>query len=83
MVHPAGFEPATPWFEAKYSNPLSYGQTYNVYYGIREGTERIDGPVKNNCRDRCGVAAVCATGSAANKRRYDIAAHPAVNDALR
>lgn len=25
MVHPAGFEPATPWFEAKYSNPLSYG----------------------------------------------------------
>lgn len=25
MVHPAGFEPATTWFEAKYSNPLSYG----------------------------------------------------------
>lgn len=25
MVHPAGFEPTTPWFEAKYSNPLSYG----------------------------------------------------------
>lgn len=25
LVHPAGFEPATPWFEAKYSNPLSYG----------------------------------------------------------
>jgi dihydrofolate synthase/folylpolyglutamate synthase len=25
VVHPAGFEPATPWFEAKYSNPLSYG----------------------------------------------------------
>lgn len=25
MVHPARFELATPWFEAKYSNPLSYG----------------------------------------------------------
>lgn len=24
MVPAAGFEPATPWFEAKYSNPLSY-----------------------------------------------------------
>jgi len=26
MVRPAGFEPTTPWFEAKYSNPLSYGR---------------------------------------------------------
>ena len=25
LVHPAGFEPATNWFEASYSNPLSYG----------------------------------------------------------
>ena len=25
MVHPARFELATPWFEAKYSDPLSYG----------------------------------------------------------
>jgi hypothetical protein len=24
MVRPAGFEPATPWFEAKYSIQLSY-----------------------------------------------------------
>lgn len=37
MVHPAGFEPATPWFEAKYSNPLSYGCKYAVYYSNREG----------------------------------------------
>ena len=29
MVRPAGFEPTTPWFEAKYSNPLSYGRTGN------------------------------------------------------
>jgi hypothetical protein len=27
MVRPARFELATPWFEAKYSNPLSYGRT--------------------------------------------------------
>ena len=26
MVRPARFELATPWFEAKYSNPLSYGR---------------------------------------------------------
>src|SRR4051812_41410959 len=26
MVRPAGFEPATSWFEAKHSNPLSYGR---------------------------------------------------------
>lgn len=25
LVPPAGFEPATTWFEAKYSDPLSYG----------------------------------------------------------
>ena len=29
MVRPAGFEPATTWFEAKYSNPLSYGREQN------------------------------------------------------
>ncbi len=27
VVRPAGFEPATPWFEAKYSDPLSYGRS--------------------------------------------------------
>ncbi len=26
MVRPARFERATTWFEAKYSNPLSYGR---------------------------------------------------------
>lgn len=35
-MHPAGFEPATPWFEAKYSNPLSYGCAFVVYYSNRE-----------------------------------------------
>jgi site-specific DNA recombinase len=30
LVRPAGFEPTTPWFEAKYSNPLSYGRKIMV-----------------------------------------------------
>lgn len=30
LVHPVGFEPTTTWFEAKYSNPLSYGCTYEI-----------------------------------------------------
>lgn len=34
MVRPAGFEPATLWFEARYSNPLSYGRVQTNY--IRE-----------------------------------------------
>ena len=29
LVRPAGLEPATNWFEASYSNPLSYGRTGN------------------------------------------------------
>ena len=32
VVHPAGFEPATTWFEAKYSNPLSYGCLLALLY---------------------------------------------------
>lgn len=42
MVHPAGLEPATNWFEASYSNPLSYGCTFGhvlVYHLIREVEE--------------------------------------------
>jgi hypothetical protein len=27
LVPPAGFEPTTFWFEARHSNPLSYGGT--------------------------------------------------------
>ncbi len=28
-VRPVGFEPTTPWSEAKCSNPLSYGRRNN------------------------------------------------------
>ena len=41
MVRPAGFEPATFWFEARHSNPLSYGRTIDVYYRIREGKDTV------------------------------------------
>ncbi len=34
MVHPARFELATTWFEAKYSNPLSYGCTHHNFTTI-------------------------------------------------
>jgi hypothetical protein len=34
MVRPAGFEPATFWFEARHSNPLSYGRAFSVLYRI-------------------------------------------------
>jgi dihydrofolate synthase/folylpolyglutamate synthase len=40
-VRPAGFEPATPWFEAKYSNPLSYGRVDSVYYSNRDERGKI------------------------------------------
>ena len=36
LVRPAGFEPATPWFEAKYSNPLSYGRSLAFTIGLRK-----------------------------------------------
>ena len=35
MVRPAGFEPATTWFEAKHSNPLNYGRVHLVLYQMR------------------------------------------------
>jgi dihydrofolate synthase/folylpolyglutamate synthase len=41
MVRPAGFEPATFWFEARHSNPLSYGRVSDVYYRIRDKQEAI------------------------------------------
>lgn len=34
MVRPAGLEPATPWFEAKYSNPLSYGRQLEILFNF-------------------------------------------------
>ena len=34
MVRPEGFEPPTPWFEAKYSIQLSYERAL-IHYGIR------------------------------------------------
>ena len=34
VVHPAGFEPATPWTEAKYSIQLSYGCVIQLNYII-------------------------------------------------
>ena len=32
-VRPVGFEPTTPWSEAKCSNPLSYGRLYSMVIG--------------------------------------------------
>lgn len=32
MVHPAGFEPATSWFEAKHSIQMSYGCKNILYF---------------------------------------------------
>ena len=38
-MRPAGFEPTTPWFEAKYSNPLSYGRISRVI--ITDGGQNV------------------------------------------
>ena len=39
LVRPEGFEPPTPWFEAKYSIQLSYGRILSVihYYSKSPG----------------------------------------------
>ena len=34
MVHPAGFEPATSWFEAKHSIQMSYGCIFTCKYWV-------------------------------------------------
>uniref|UniRef100_E6PNX5 Uncharacterized protein n=1 Tax=mine drainage metagenome TaxID=410659 RepID=E6PNX5_9ZZZZ len=40
LVRPAGFEPTTPWFVAKYSIQLSYGRKQNGNY-IQLKTRRL------------------------------------------
>ncbi len=38
LVRPAGFEPTTPWFVAKYSIQLSYGRNICNYNSTLERT---------------------------------------------
>ena len=40
LVHPARFELATTWFEAKYSNPLSYGCITDILYHTSASQEK-------------------------------------------
>ena len=60
MVHPVGFEPTTTWFEAKYSNPLSYGCAMHSVYHIYKGCIicymdiHTDIPLKNYTTMRLG-----------------------------
>ncbi len=45
MARPAGFEPTTPWFVAKYSIQLSYGRIFSILsqlFGL--GPDRKDVP---------------------------------------
>src|ERR1700689_2040317 len=67
MVRPAGFEPATPWFEAKYSNPLSYGRLIPYTDLIREEQETV---VKfNNLKEAERALAGYALPKASIKRK--------------
>jgi hypothetical protein len=61
LVRPAGFEPATPWFEAKYSDPLSYGRIRMDY--IRDARLYHDSGL---LRQDCSFVNISA--SAANMR---------------
>ena len=52
MVRPAGFEPTTPWFVARYSIQLSYGRPAGNY--IKNSTSyeirlRIGGDAQGAC----------------------------------